>query len=220
METIDNGVTIVSSQLNRLKNQLNLSLSLWVLAKVWHAFSRLRGSHSQDKSWNFYWPEGEILTRGSHSRKTNEGAGKNLPETKKSRKQCEKSFLKASFLYMLWTCCSVKSFVFVFFPFGNATWLTGSSSLTRDWTQATVAKASSPNPQTAKEFLVRVLKKREREKKKYPLAALLLIKHNFPKPSCPKRSILQQLIRFWNIIKSYSDCFLVTWVHCVVGSRP
>lgn len=100
METIDNGVTIVSSQLNRLKNQLNLSLSLWVLAKVWHAFSRLRGSHSQDKSWNFYWPEGEILTRGSHSGKTNEGGGKNLPETKKSRKQCEKSCLKASFLYM------------------------------------------------------------------------------------------------------------------------
>ena len=34
METINNGITIVSSQLNRLKNQLDLSLSLWVLAKV------------------------------------------------------------------------------------------------------------------------------------------------------------------------------------------
>lgn len=57
METINNGVTIVSSQLNRLKNQLDLSLSLWVLAKVWCAFSGLRGSHSKDKFQNFYWSE-------------------------------------------------------------------------------------------------------------------------------------------------------------------
>lgn len=116
METIDNGVTIVSSQLSRLKNQLNLSLSLWVLAKVWHAFSRLRGSHSQDKSWNFYWSEGEILTRGSHSGKTNEGAGKNFPETKKSRKQCEKSVLKSKFsVYVMDLLLSQEFFVF-FFP--------------------------------------------------------------------------------------------------------
>lgn len=41
--------------------------------------------------------KGEILTTGFHSGKTNEGAGKNLPESKSSRKEREKSFLKATF---------------------------------------------------------------------------------------------------------------------------
>lgn len=97
METINNGVTIVSSQLNRLKNQLDLSLSLWVLAKVWRAFSGLRGSHSKDKSQNFYWSERWDLNKRISQWEDKWRGGKSLPETKKSRKQCEKSFLKSKF---------------------------------------------------------------------------------------------------------------------------
>lgn len=75
METINNGITIVSSQLNRLKNQLSIS----VLVGFSKGMACLLQTERQSVILKInprtsIGQKGEILTRGSHSGKTNEGA--------------------------------------------------------------------------------------------------------------------------------------------------
>lgn len=92
METINNnGMTILSSQLNGLENQPNPSLPFCALPSLdWEAVI----TEAKDKSWSFYWSERQSQQQG-FSGTTNEEAEKDLLATKNSRKEIKKGFLKS-----------------------------------------------------------------------------------------------------------------------------